>query len=434
MTVDTLQKISIASTKQEGRSMAYQRTFKVFKERKLSDYLDGLKDYIQSEIERKSEKYILDINETDYIKYLVDEYTVTPLNIDFKKKQISGGEKQIPAEHFPRHFFVDEGKSHPRLSVIYHLPYSGCQALLECSPSGGPLWTTKMFLDNQCLCFEVVSLEENIEEIKGQSEKILNNLKTQFEYLITEVNRFNENLPTVIEQLFQERRQRFLDKNEKLAALDVPIKKREDLPETYTIPTPKFRKNVNVEPKVTEVGYEPEPTLAEPVYQDILQIIHDLGIGFERLPSTYLGKGEEDLRDYMLLFLGLHFEGSATGETFNKSGKTDILIRHEKSNAFIAECKFWKGKKVYLDAITQLLGYLTLRDSKAAVIVFVENKDFSSVIQTAEEVTSTHSNYLGFVDKKHDTWLNYRFHINGDKNREVKLGVLFFHIPEQDKS
>ena len=74
------------------------------------------------------------------------------------------------------------------------------------------------------------------------------------------------------------------------------------------------------------------------------------------------------------------------------------------------------------------------RDSKSAVIVFVRNKNLSSVIQTAEEVTVNHSNYLGFIDKKHDTRFNYRFHINGDQNREVKLAVLFFHIPEQDKS
>ncbi len=413
--------------------MVYQQTFKVFRERSLSSYLDGLNNHIQSLIDGKSEDYILNVNETEYTNSLVDEYTVSPLNIDFENMFISDYEKQIPAEHLPRDIYVQKGKSYPRLAVIYHLPYTGNQALLKCRPGKEYLmWITEAFLDNQCLCFEVLSLRENTEEIKRNANQIIDNLKTQLGYLIAEVNRFNENLPTAIKQLFQKRKQRFLDKNEKLAALDVPIKKRENLPDTYTIPTPELRKKVNIEPSLTKIEDEREPTLAEPVYQDILQIIHDLGIGFERLPLTYLGKGEDDLRDYMLLFLGLHFEGSTTGETFNKSGKTDILIRHENSNAFIAECKFWKGKKVYLDAITQLLGYLTWRDSKAAIIVFVDNKDFSSVIQTAEKVTSTHSNYLGFVDKKHDTWLNYRFHINGDKNREVKLGVLFFHIPEQE--
>ncbi len=412
--------------------MIYQQTFKVFHERELSRYLDGLKDFIKSLIENKSEDYILNVNETEYINYLVDEYTVTPLNIDFENQSITDYEKQIPAEDFPPYFNVEEGDTYKKLAVIYHLPYSGSQALLECTPSRRLLWTTKVFLDNQYLCFEVVSLEENTEEIKGKSEKILNNLKTQLGYLIIEVNRFNENLPTVVKQFFQERKQRFLDKNKKLAALDVPIKKREDLPETYAIPTPEFRKSVNVEPQVTEVGYKPEPTLPDSVYIDMLQTIHDVGKVFERLLSTYSDKDEEALRDHILLYLEPRYEGSATSETFNKTGKTDILIRHENSNTFIAECKFWRGQKAYLDTITQLLGYLTWRDSKSAVIMFVRNKDLSSVIQIAEEVTSTHSNYLGFIDKKHDTWFDYRFHINGDPNREVKLGVLFFHIPEQE--
>ena len=52
------------------------------------------------------------------------------------------------------------------------------------------------------------------------------------------------------------------------------------------------------------------------------------------------------------------------------------------------------------------------------------------MLKTAEAVTPNHSNYLGFVDKTEETWFNYRFHINGDRNREVKLAVLFFHIPE----
>ena len=127
-----------------------------------------------------------------------------------------------------------------------------------------------------------------------------------------------------------------------------------------------------------------------------------------------------------------NFEGSATGETFNKSGKTDILLRHEGKNAFIAELKFWRGKKAYLDTISQLLSYLTWRDSKAAVVVFVRNKDFSSVLETVKEATLEHGNYLGFVSEQEEGWFHYRFCINEDRNREVKVSVMLFHLPEQN--
>lgn len=414
--------------------MIHQRTFKVFNEHQLSDYLVQNTNKIQSLINSKLEDYILHINETKYINHLINQFTVKPINIDFENIFSDPPyEKQIPAEYFRDALFhVRAGESYPTQAFIYHLPYTGNPDLFQCRPSAYILWATEVFLKDQYLCFEVFSLRDDVEEINRNAQQIVSKIKTQLGHLIAEIERYNGNLPTTVTQFFQERKQYLFHKIQMVAALEVPVKKREDLPKTYAIPTAEFRKSVSVEPQVTEVAYEPEPTLAEPVYQDILQIIHDLGKGFEQLPSTYLDKGEEDLRDYIRLFLGLHFEGSTTSETFNKNGKTDILIQHENSNAFIAECKFWNGKKGYLKTITQLLGYLTWRDSKAAVIMFVRNKNLSSVLQTAEEVTPNHSNYLDFVDKKEDTWFNYRFHINDDRNREVKLGVLFFHIPEQE--
>ena len=414
----------------------YRQTFRMFYEGRLSEYLGRKRDEIQRKIHYKSEDYILNVNETEYINYLVEECTVDSININFAQVFIDDPyKKDIPAEHFPPfRFSVRQGESYPKPATIYHIPYSGNEELLRYAPSNQLSWGTEVFLHEQCLCFEVVSLSGNPEEMREEAEKVISDIKTQLEYLAPELEKFNNRLPTITKELFQERKQEILDKHQFAASLGVPVKKRGDLPETYAIPTPEFRKSVNVEPQVTEVGYKPEPTLPDSVYHDILQTTHDVGKTFERLPSTYSDKDEEALRDHILLYLEPRFEGSATGETFNKTGKTDILIRYENSNVFIAECKFWQGQKAYLDTITQLLGYLTWRDSKSAVIIFVRNKDLSAVLQTAEEVTPDHPNYLGFVDKKDDTWFNYRLHINNDPNREVKLGVLFFHVPEQERT
>ena len=418
----------------------YKRTFKVFYENKLSTYLGQNTDSLQSRIDHKLEDYILNVNETDYINHLVNEFTIESINIDFEEVFIGTlYEKDVPAEYFPPYGFnVRAGESYPKPAVTYHLPYTGNEHLLQYTPSTWIDWTTEVSLENQCLCFEVFSLSSDVEEVtedlKKEAQGIIDSIRTQLGYLTSEIERYNGQLPTTVKQLFQKQKQKIIDKNQIAAALGVPIKKREDLPETYAIPTPEIRRSVNVEPQVTEVGYEPEPTLPDSVYHDILQTIHDVGKTFERLPSTYSDKDEEALRDHLLLYLEPRFKGSVTGETFNKSGKTDILIQHENSNAFIAECKFWSGKKKYLETITQLLGYLTWRDSKSAVIMFVRNKDLSSVLQTAAEVTPNHPNYLGFINKKEDTWFNYRFHINDDPNREVKLGVLFFHVPEQERT
>lgn len=411
----------------------YRHTFRLFREGKLADYFQQKRDEIQRTLQHKPEDYILNVNETEFVKYLVNKYTLDSININFEDQFIDEPyEKDIPAERFPTPLYsVDEGEIFQCPAAIYNLPFTGNEDLFRLNSGNFLSPGFDVFLSKGCLCFEVVSLSGKSDEMKDKANKVVSVLKTQLQYITPHLEKFNDQLPTVIKELFQQCKQEILDKHQFVTSLGVPVKKREDLPETYAIPTPEFRKSVNVEPQVTEIGYKPEPTLPDSVYHNILETIHDVGKTFERLPSTYHNKDEEALRDHLLLYLEPRYEGSATGETFNKSGKTDILIRHENSNVFIAECKFWNGKKAYLDTITQLLGYLTWRDSKSAVIVFVKNKDLSSVIQTAELATPDHSNYLGIVDKKYDTWLNYRFHINGDPNREVKLGVLFFHIPDQ---
>jgi len=66
--------------------------------------------------------------------------------------------------------------------------------------------------------------------------------------------------------------------------------------------------------------------------------------------------GEEDLRWQILVMLNSHYEGRATGETFNCQGKTDVLIRDGDRNVFIAECALWKGEAYLTEKIDQILG------------------------------------------------------------------------------
>lgn len=172
-----------------------------------------------------------------------------------------------------------------------------------------------------------------------------------------------------------------------------------------------------------------QSTIYATEYSKILECVHSIGKMFERLPDTYRDKGEESLRDHILVCLGAAIIGSATGETFNKRGKTDILVRGATSNEFIGECKFWRGKEVYFSTIDQLLTYLSWRDTNAAVILFVPNQDFSSVIQKIRTYTAEHPSFLRAVSERDETWQNYQFKMNGDPSRVVNIAIMAYHIP-----
>jgi len=413
--------------------MYYGNTFRLFYEIDLSMVLEDRLQKMKDDITGRSESYVLSVNETEFLSYLVDNYSIENLEVYFDDISVSKFEKSIPAEMFPGKGFIYNvvpGKSYKKLVVRYHIPFSGNAQLLKCKPSHWVMRTEDILINDNCVCFDIINFSNNPEKIQKRADEIISLLRSQLKNVRNQVDKFNSSLQDRAIDFFQNRKQHLLKTNDLLASLGVPIKKSDKVPSTFSIPKPKTRKKIKISPpEVHEMGFKPEPTLDSSTYQEILQIIQDFGKQFERMPSTYYDKDEESLRDHILLLLEPNFEGSATGETFNKSGKTDILLRYEGSNVFIAECKFWRGEKAYLESIDQLLGYLTWRDSKSSIVLFVKNKEFSSVIEKVELQTPNHPNYLGFLGKKDETWLNYRFHINDDPNREVKLTILLFHIP-----
>lgn len=154
-----------------------------------------------------------------------------------------------------------------------------------------------------------------------------------------------------------------------------------------------------------------------------------MALVMERSPEAFKGMDEEALRTLFLVQLNGQFEGKATGETFNMSGKTDILLREGERNAFIAECKFWKGPKAFAAAIDQLLGYATWRDSKTAILVFNRGTETSTVLNGVDTAVKAHANFKRAVVWPHEAGFRYVLHSNGDVNRELILTVLVFHVP-----
>jgi hypothetical protein len=164
-------------------------------------------------------------------------------------------------------------------------------------------------------------------------------------------------------------------------------------------------------------------------YEHALQIIQNMAIVMERSPSAFSAMDEEALRQHFLVQLNGQFEGRATGETFNVNGKTDILLRENDRNVFIAECKFWKGPKKFAEAIDQLLGYTSWRDSKTAILIFNRGTDMSTVMAGVDSVMTSHANFKRSVSWNHNMGRRYVLHQPGDKNREMIASVMVFHVP-----
>lgn len=408
--------------------------FRFAGEEELSTVLSRRKQEAIAALERESENYLAQVNEQDFVGHLASKFALDIPRIDFDGLTVDHDERQIPADRFPPGYMVSRGKSYPKPVVIYQIPFTGDGNLLRYQASSWLSFQPHVYIKGGYICFDIVAFNPNDPApIKRDADSILDAIRQQYGFLLRDLEGFNNGLAYDLIQAFRARKQRFLEKNSLLANLGVPVRKRDDVPPTFAVPASRQPSRIIFpKPEVHEPGFRPEPTLPAGIYQEILKIINDAGKNWERYPSTYQGKGEEDLRDQLLFILQPNFqiEGSATGESFNKAGKTDILIKWQSHNAFVAECKFWGGAKKYLETISQLLGYLTWRDSKAAVIIFDQNKNVSAALQAIEASTQDHPNYLSTVGKNDEGWFSYRFHIDGDRNREVQLAVLVFHLPK----
>ena len=109
--------------------------------------------------------------------------------------------------------------------------------------------------------------------------------------------------------------------------MGVPFIKAENVPFAFSVPV--VKKESIIKPSASSGKFTPEYYLDKEVYNNILKMCHDIGIEMERHPSVYADKDENTLRDHFIMILSPNFQ-SVTGETFNKIGKTDILIRYKK--------------------------------------------------------------------------------------------------------
>jgi hypothetical protein len=406
----------------------------IFNGRKiLRQFLDSQLEKLRAEIIRENKNTLLNYDETQYIDYIVGQYSIQPIIFDWENKSVSDYEAYVEQHKIPVYQTIFGGSSSSLLKqhIKYEIPFSGEVALLELRPSTFSSWSPEVEISNNVISFEIINWNNDEQAIKSEADRYIQCIQQMSSYSKNDIDQFNSNMKQIISRTLKERKDEILRQNNVITSLGVTIKKRESSSATFSVPFQ--RKPIAIKkPDSSKESYVPEPELDSQAYKQILKVCYDLGVEMERHPSTYQGKGEEALRDLFLMLLSPNFS-SVTGETFNKQGKTDILIRHENKNVFVAECKFWKGPKLHQETIDQILSYLTWRESKAVIIYFVNNKNLQPVLDSIETETLKHACYVKAKEKDGEAWFNFHFHLLKDNTRGVELAVLVFHLDDDNE-
>lgn len=313
--------------------------------------------------------------------------------------------------------------------IEVEIPFTGETDAFKTQPTSYTMNPPQAEVRGNVLALRIVGTNLNADGVRSEIDRIVNQIQNHLSTLRGNAAGLKTQLPNQARSAIESRRQKLLADRNLVGSLGFKMKERPGTQRTFV--APEVRKKIAPTlPAASSAPYKPEPTLSNPDYEHILGVLQYMVEVMERSPSAFVTMDEESIRSHFLVQLNGHYEGQATGETFNYEGKTDILVRSEGKNIFIAECKFWSGPKMLTDTIDQLLGYTSWRDTKVAVVVFNRNKTFSRVLAAIPETTKSHANFKRELAGSAETIFRYCFSHKDDKNRELILTILAFDVPQ----
>ncbi len=318
------------------------------------------------------------------------------------------------------------------IRVTFSIPYTGDSSLWTLCPSSSSSVVPHGIVrssrgENDGILEFVIeqATSEPQEQIKSQLERNLGLLREYLANQKANIDMANAKLDPLIRDAIRQRREKLGKHDEIVRMLGIPLERRDGVPNLKPIVLEKkiVKPLLSVPKEVIEYG------IKDADYEHILAVIRHEGATFESTPKTYRDMGETDLRNILLAHLNGHYKGSATGETFRGEGKTDIRIEFENRAAFVAECKIWRGPKELTEAVDQMLGYLTWRDCKCALVVF--NKENAGFVEIQDKIPSLMKNHENFQkEMSNQSSGEWRFVLTSkdDKARYITVQVFIFNL------
>ncbi|AZE07300.1 hypothetical protein HUS95_32905 [Pseudomonas chlororaphis] len=389
-----------------------------------SDAMTAQINSVCVEISKLPEKRILETDPDALASFFIDKYDVEiPVLV----------REGIVATHHERevqvYFSWDrEMRTVPGEAYDFEVPFEGEAGVFKLRPNPYDLSPPQAVVRSQLLTFTISDRSLSPETVKSELDSRLASIEKYLDAHRRQWAGFRQQLSKAVVAEIASRRTKLLEQKDtasKLSDMGIRLKEKPGDARSYIPPTVK-QKVIPQLPPMTPAR-APDPTLDLKQYETILGLVRGAGHSIEQSSSRARKLDEETLRDLFLVPLNAHF-GTASGEAFNYQGKTDVLIRHDGGNLFVAEFKIWGGDKRFLATIDQLLSYLTWRDTKAAIVMFNRNAGFTAVVEKMRVLIRDHPRYVSGPVNLDETSDRYIFSLPQDNERKVIISLLAFDL------
>jgi len=394
-------------------------------------------DELKIQIASEKDDYIIAQPTDDLVKYYLRN-ALQPIEFDNDREESINHEKYIKTiySHQREWGYQQDGDLKVECEKIVVklpiLPNRNIQQIFNLrtnsiSLSGGPQFT----ISGNNIIIEVEIKGYGINLSNEQISSTLLSTKSAIKNLLqtknAEISSENLKLKSQLEQFIETRKSKLDSDKKRLEELvkmvKIPLERKSgDIVKKVQIDRKPFIQKIK--PKTPEEDYK----LDREKVIDIIKLIDNQCLQFEKTPKTYEKFNEPNLRDLILANLNSVFEGKATGETFNNKGKTDIYLNIDKGNILVAECKIYGGQQLYHDTIDQLLRYLTWRQNFGIMISFCKNKNFSKIIEDSEAIIKTHDSFDSEFKQIDDSHFISKHTLPGDEYKYIEIHHLYYNL------
>jgi len=380
----------------------------------ISDYYEQALKCVVYEVNRKSENDVIGLDPDEWTTYFEQTLKLEPIKYDKKRESE----------------FDDIGSGDPPTVRLYVpvMPSNTIEIIMRKKLRGETFSygfsSTEIEYDSS-----LASLTIKAPGTESGINKATEKIHLQVQWWNKSIESNNQNFRRQIREIIGSRRQAVLKKrkdlNDLVEKVGIPLRKKMDIHDVVPIVLPTKKK---IQPIMPEPKREKRLFLESEKLEEILHLIDNQCLQFERTPTVFAKLREEDLRDVMLSSLNAVYGGAAVGEAFQGLGRVDIHLRITEGEIFVAECKYWDGPSSIEKVTKQILERLTWHESYGVSIIFSKNANFGRVRDELYEVIPALENCAGGIRKSDDNHFVCRFRLPSDVSKDIEIHYLIYNL------
>lgn len=396
---------------------------------RVEGFLAARLEEMKQEVGRLPEDHVRALDDDAYIVALDQKYGVALPEIrPGETWQEDLGEAEVDVSNNAS-YFITPGRN-PTVAgrrIALHLPFVGTKEVFAHEPPGSSGVKPLGAVGDDALVHQVEYPGTAVPDLKAIANTFAYDVQRWLDIGKEAVAEHNCALARTAKQVLAERRERARAAQAALAQSGLPGRpaaqgKRPIVEVIVRRPAPRIPAGAS--------RIDLAPALLDATYEHIIEVLRMAGRGMEQSPAAYESLDEEARRQHLRATLNTHYSGQASAEAFNHTGKTDILVQTEGKALLVAECKFWQGQKGFSDTIDQLFRYVTWRDTKLAIVMFVVEKGLTEILTKAATTLKAHAQTVSLRDTGQATELRAEMKWPGDDARRSTLHCLFIHTPK----